>query len=104
MSTPQFWSTPLRYLRWASHEKPAIFFSLVIGATGPVALFSLPPIRRALGDVDPNPIPLSYPGKSTMLRSGHTAQLLLQNQGANESASRKVPKGPRVTPQGYDDE
>ncbi|KAJ5665140.1 NADH-ubiquinone oxidoreductase subunit [Penicillium maclennaniae] len=43
MSTPQFWSTPLRYLRWASHEKPAIFWSLVIGSAGPVALVGPPP-------------------------------------------------------------
>lgn len=64
MSNPQFWSTPLRYIRWAAHEKPAIFFSLVIGSMGPVALVSLPPIRRALGDVDPEPIPLSYPSKT----------------------------------------
>ncbi|KAJ5609320.1 hypothetical protein N7540_007776 [Penicillium herquei] len=76
MSTPQFWSTPLRYIRWAAHEKPAIFFSLVIGSMGPVALVTLPPIRRALGDVDPEPIPLSYP----------------------------VPKGPRSIPKGFDDE
>ncbi|KAJ5745310.1 NADH-ubiquinone oxidoreductase subunit [Penicillium odoratum] len=76
MSAPQFWSTPLRYIRWASHEKPAIFFSLIIGSMGPVALVGLPPLRRALGDVDPEPIPLSYP----------------------------LPKGPRSIPQGYDDE
>lgn len=61
MSTPQFWSTPLRYLRWASHERPAIFYSLIIGSMGPVALVGLPPLRRALGDVDPETIPMSYP-------------------------------------------
>ncbi|KAL1998682.1 hypothetical protein VTN02DRAFT_5753 [Thermoascus thermophilus] len=76
MSSPQFWQTPLRYLRWASHEKPAIFYSIVIGSMGPVALVTLPPIRRFLGDVDPEPIPMTYP----------------------------IPKGPRVIPQGYDDE
>ncbi|KAL4920870.1 hypothetical protein BDW62DRAFT_175456 [Aspergillus aurantiobrunneus] len=76
MTTPQFWSTPLRYLRWASYEKPAIFYSLVIGATGPVMLVALPPIRRFFGDVDPEPIPLTYP----------------------------IPQGRRVIPQGYDDE
>jgi hypothetical protein len=61
MSTPQFWSTPLRYIRWASYEKPAILYSLIIGSMGPVALFGIPPIRRALGDVDPEPVPLTYP-------------------------------------------
>ncbi|KAI9045341.1 NADH:ubiquinone oxidoreductase subunit NDUFA3 [Aspergillus affinis] len=76
MATPQFWSTPLRYLRWASHEKPAIFYALVTGAMGPVALVTLPPIRHFFGDVDPEPVPLTYP----------------------------IPQGRRVIPQGYDDE
>ncbi|RAK98878.1 NADH:ubiquinone oxidoreductase subunit NDUFA3 [Aspergillus ibericus CBS 121593] len=76
MSTPQFWSTPLRYLRWASHERPAIFYSLIIGAMGPVSLVALPPIRHALGDIDPEPIPMSYP----------------------------IPPGPRTIPKGFDDE
>ena len=61
MSTPQFWSTPFRYIRWAAHEKPAILASPCIGFMGPVSLATIPPIRRALGDVDPEPIPLTYP-------------------------------------------
>ncbi|KAI5293015.1 hypothetical protein KEM52_005893 [Ascosphaera acerosa] len=76
MVQPQFWSTPLRYLRWASHERPAYFYSCLIGAAGPVCLVGLPPLRRALGDVDPAPIPLSYP----------------------------IPPGPRKIPEGFDDE
>ncbi|PLN78025.1 hypothetical protein BDW42DRAFT_175672 [Aspergillus taichungensis] len=75
MSTPQFWSTPFRYLRWASIEKPAIFYSLMIGSMGPVMLFAAPPIRRAFGDVDPEPIPLTYP----------------------------IPEGPRNPPKGFED-
>ena len=67
MSKPQFWSTPLRYLRWASHEKPAIFYSMIIGTSGPVLLTVLPPIRRFFGDVDPEPIPLTYPSKNGLL-------------------------------------
>ncbi len=58
-----FWSSPIRYLRWASHEKPAIFYSIVIGSLGPVSLFAIPPMRRAVGDEDPSRIPLTYPGK-----------------------------------------
>lgn len=63
MSKPHLWTNPLRYLRWASHEKPAIFYSLIIGTSGPVLLTVLPPIRRFFGDVDPQPIPLTYPSK-----------------------------------------
>ncbi|KAF3479712.1 NADH-ubiquinone oxidoreductase subunit [Arthroderma uncinatum] len=62
MSKPFFFSQPFRYMRWASYEKPAIFYSLVIGSLGPVALFTLPPIRRYFGDVDPAEVPFSYPG------------------------------------------
>ncbi|RJE18987.1 hypothetical protein PHISCL_08681 [Aspergillus sclerotialis] len=76
MSKPSFWSTPLRYFRWASHERPAYFWSILIGSMGPVTVLTVPPIRRYFGDVDPEPIPLTYP----------------------------IPKGPRVIPKGYDDE
>ena len=61
MSNPQFWSTPFRYLRWAAHEKPAYFAATLLGLSGPVFLATIPPIRHALGDVDPEPIPLTYP-------------------------------------------
>ncbi|WEW55987.1 n19m, NADH-ubiquinone oxidoreductase 9.5 kDa subunit [Emydomyces testavorans] len=76
MSKPVFWSTPIRYMRWAAIEKPAIFYSIVMGSLGPVALVTLPPIRRYFGDVDPPPVPMSYP----------------------------IPSGPRKIPEGYDDE
>ena len=58
-----FWSSPVRYLRWAMHEKPAIFWSVVVGGMGPPLLYTLPSIRRRFGDVDPPPVPHSYPGK-----------------------------------------
>jgi hypothetical protein len=57
-----FWSSPIRYLRWASHEKPALFYSIVIGAMGPVSLVVIPPMRRWAGDDDPPRVPLTYPG------------------------------------------
>ena len=60
----RFWGQPIRYLRWASHEKPAIFWSCVLGSFGPVALFGLPPLRRYFGDEDPSLIPHTYPGES----------------------------------------
>lgn len=61
-ATPRFWAGPLRYARWASREKPAYFWSVVIGSLGPVSLFVVPPMRRAFGDFDAPPIPLTYPG------------------------------------------
>jgi hypothetical protein len=68
MSTsPRFWATPIRYLRWASRERPAYFWSVAIGACGPLTLAIVPPVRRWLGDEDAPPIPLTYPGMSCSL-------------------------------------
>ncbi len=63
MSTalPRFFSQPLRYLQWAAIEKPAIFYSIVIGSMGPVTVLVVPPIRRILGDGKRPEIPLTYP-------------------------------------------
>lgn len=63
MPNPRFWSTPFRYLRWASHEQPALFYSVVIGCLGPVMLVVVPPIRKRLGYSPREMIPLTYPSK-----------------------------------------
>lgn len=60
----RFWGQPLRYLKWASYEKPAIFWSVAIGSSAPFILYFVPKIRYAMGDMDPPPIPLTYPGES----------------------------------------
>lgn len=59
---PQFWAGPLRYCRWAARERPALFWSVMIGAAGPVAMPFAAPVRHYFGDVDPAPIPVTYPG------------------------------------------
>ncbi|KAL1958680.1 hypothetical protein VTO42DRAFT_4023 [Malbranchea cinnamomea] len=76
MSKPFFWSQPFRYMRWAAHERPAIFYSVLLGSLGPVFLVTLPPIRRYFGDETPPPIPMTYP----------------------------IPPGPRQIPKGFDDD
>lgn len=63
MSSPRFFSQPFRYIRWASHENPAIFWSIVIGSIGPPMMVIVPPIRRYFGDGPREPIPLTYPSK-----------------------------------------
>lgn len=64
-AAPLFWSTPLKYCRWAAREKPALFWSVIIGAAGPVAVPIVPPIRNYFGDFDaprfPLPIPVRRP-------------------------------------------
>lgn len=62
-----FWSSPIRYLKWASYEKPAIFYSVIVGLMGPVSLVVIPPMRRWAGDETPKRIPLTYPGECTNL-------------------------------------
>ncbi|KAI0467456.1 hypothetical protein F4859DRAFT_494502 [Xylaria cf. heliscus] len=73
--TPLLWSGPLRYWRWASREHPALFWSCVIGLSGPVIIFTVPPTLRLLGYERTKPIPMTYP----------------------------VPTGPRKKLTGYDD-
>lgn len=80
-----FWSSPIRYLRWASHEKPAIFYSIIIGSMGPVCLVAIPPMRRYAGDEDPPPIPLTYP-----------SEFCLPPPSLLSSCFRYIPHLPRV--------
>lgn len=65
-ASPHFWATPLKYIRWASRERPALFWSVVIGGTGPALLPIVPPIRHYLGDIDAAPIPVTYPGTTPL--------------------------------------
>ncbi|KAI0535314.1 hypothetical protein GGR58DRAFT_448106 [Xylaria digitata] len=73
--TPRFWAGPLRYWRWSAREKPAFFWSCVIGGAGPVILLTVPPLLKKLGYERAAPIPMTYP----------------------------VPTGPRKQLTGYDD-
>ncbi|KFY23278.1 hypothetical protein V493_05965 [Pseudogymnoascus sp. VKM F-4281 (FW-2241)] len=75
MSTPRFFSQPLKYLHWAAIQKPAIFYSIIIGSMGPVLVLTVPGIRQRLGDGPRPPIPSTYP----------------------------IPSGPRKQLSGYDD-
>ncbi|KAL1920410.1 uncharacterized protein VTP21DRAFT_787 [Calcarisporiella thermophila] len=72
-----FLRNPLRYMRAMAHEKPVIFWSLVIGAIGPVGVVVIPPVRKKyFGYVPPEPIPTTYP----------------------------LPRRPRNPPAGYEDD
>jgi hypothetical protein len=55
-------------MRWASHAKPAIFYSVVLGSIGPPMLLVVPPVRRYFGDGPREQIPMTYPGKSQLLK------------------------------------
>ncbi|CAK5268421.1 unnamed protein product [Mycena citricolor] len=53
-----------RTLQRHAHESPVIFFSCVIGLTGPAMMLVVPPIRERLGYKPSPPIPNSYPRTS----------------------------------------
>ncbi|KAF1994274.1 hypothetical protein P154DRAFT_527181 [Amniculicola lignicola CBS 123094] len=75
--SPRFFSQPFKYLHWASINKPAYFYSIIIGCAGPVMIVTVPPIRRYMGDEVGRPrIPQTYP----------------------------IPKGPRPRPSGFEDD
>jgi hypothetical protein len=64
MAPVQFWSTPGLYIKWAARNKPAIFWSIVVGSVGPVMALVVPPMRARFGDGPRPQIPLTYPSES----------------------------------------
>ena len=69
---PKFWRQPIQYSRWAAHEKPALFYSVLVGGTGPILVLFAKPIRRIFGIKTPEATPVTYPSMSspdTVLRS-----------------------------------
>jgi len=50
-------------MRWAARERPAYFYSIVIGLIGPIMVVTVPSIRYNLGDKPRPPIPQSYPSE-----------------------------------------
>ncbi|RMY27662.1 hypothetical protein D0865_15958 [Hortaea werneckii] len=107
MAPVEFFEAPAKYFRWAIRQKPAIFWSLVIGTMGPVMAFTVPPIRNYFGDGPRPQIPLTYPSKSPPT-AYYTATERRKNGRSDCEAlalldMTLVPKGPRKVPQGYDD-
>jgi hypothetical protein len=115
MSTPRFFSTPFRYLRWASRERPAIFWSIFIGSLGPPMIVIVPPIRHYFGDLPREPVPMTYPsklesrglwvyGEITPIPKPAAVKEACQRDGdGGLLIAVAVPKGPRKIPEGYDD-
>lgn len=60
---PRFWRQPIQYMRWAAHEKPAIYYSIWIGVLGPIGLALSVPIKKSYGWVQIPQIPMTYPGE-----------------------------------------
>ena len=60
--SPRFFQQPLRYMKWASINKPAYFYSIMVGCAGPALVVTVPPIRRYMGEEPIPKIPMTYPG------------------------------------------
>ncbi|VDC00854.1 unnamed protein product [Peniophora sp. CBMAI 1063] len=54
-------SRTLRYMRWAAHEKPALFFAVAIASTAPVFMVVGNALKSSGKYVAPEPVPRSYP-------------------------------------------
>ncbi|PWN18288.1 hypothetical protein BCV69DRAFT_301424 [Microstroma glucosiphilum] len=50
-----------KYLQRSAHEQPVVFFSLLIGCTGPLLVVTIPPIRRSMGWKPAEKVPTSFP-------------------------------------------
>ncbi|CCJ31560.1 unnamed protein product [Pneumocystis jirovecii] len=48
-------------VKWAAEERPHLFYSFCLGSLGPIIFLIVPPIRKSLGYVPPEPIPKTYP-------------------------------------------
>ncbi|EMR08020.1 hypothetical protein PNEG_03462 [Pneumocystis murina B123] len=59
-SITSFWSGSIKYIYQTAEEKPHIFYSFLLGSLGPIIFFLVPPIRKKLGYVPPEPIPRTY--------------------------------------------
>ncbi|KAF8581958.1 hypothetical protein K439DRAFT_189115 [Ramaria rubella] len=55
------WRNSFRYLQRQAHEKPVIFFSLILGCIGPVLVVTVPPVRKSMGYKPAERVPTSYP-------------------------------------------
>jgi hypothetical protein len=63
---------------------------MCIGFMGPVSLATIPPIRRALGDVDPEPVPLTYPSMSTSPRARRMGGIVASDTGPMKPMHREA--------------
>ncbi|KAL7341027.1 hypothetical protein BJY59DRAFT_649371 [Rhodotorula toruloides] len=105
----------------SAHEQPAIFYSLALGAVGPVLVVAVPPIRkRYFGYKPAERIPQSYPRTSSFLSCSSNAEkgradpFPLRRPSslrlhADSTSSRSlspadtVPSRPRQATEGYED-
>lgn len=80
MSTPRFFQQPFRFLRWASHERPSLFYACIMGGMGPILLIVDPPIKRYFGIERRPAIPLTYPSTVSLVAISQSPNLAFNVQ------------------------
>ncbi|GMM36910.1 hypothetical protein DASC09_042350 [Saccharomycopsis crataegensis] len=60
-SAPVYFKQPIRWMRYYAHNRPHLFFAVMLGAMGPVFLLGVGPLRRKYLYPDHTPLPQSYP-------------------------------------------
>ena len=71
-AAPFFFKEPIRYLRWASINKPAYFYSVCVGLAGPGIVAVVVPTRKYLGYERIAKVPQTYPStRTSSMASGH---------------------------------
>ncbi|CCH43328.1 hypothetical protein BN7_2876 [Wickerhamomyces ciferrii] len=58
---PNYIKNPIKWLRYHSHWRPHLFYSLIIGLTFPILAIAGTPLRRKYWYSDHVPLPNGYP-------------------------------------------
>jgi len=65
LAIPRLLTNPFGYIRYHSHQNPALLYSVLLGSVlSPVFLFIVPVVRKKAGYKNAPHIPLTYPSKS----------------------------------------
>ncbi|CAG8497597.1 319_t:CDS:2 [Ambispora gerdemannii] len=105
-------SQPFKATYRFAYDRPAYFWSLVIGFAGPVYVLVMPPILKKFGHVKPEAIPYTYPSKSQYMavifvnfRVDHMQLVSQYNLGSRYFiyVVILVPNRPRRPTVGYED-
>jgi hypothetical protein len=94
--SPFFFKTPLRYLKWASINKPAYFYSIMVGCAGPVMLVTVPPLRRYMGNEQIPKIPMTYPGTYAAMQLGGVIRWMITKLGDMGMRGKARRRGGRI--------
>lgn len=89
-------------MRYASHTSPALFWSVMLGAAGPVVFLASIPLKRKLGIAEREMVPQTYPSRFSSFPG-----VVMRDSGGRgglTGGGGVVPNRARKIPAGFDDE